>query len=331
MKQVRWIVSLTVVIIGISIGLITLNRRHQPESPHTITSFPGIQTSADNAVVVPEYRSDNTPPQPTALSVPQNTTSSSEEKPSSQSKTQTGTASTEEPKSATTDQSTPTAKATPYDSLPSISYWQDHKTDQFLVDMEVIASGHPYKGVRATSPHAGAHIHFGDDYLSWPRGGNSSSDYPPIYAVVNGVIDMIEAHTHVGENDRYGVSLAIAKDGSAIWDLDYSIEPMTPEPSANFYQQFMTVKKGDPVKKGQIIAYMYLPKEANGTHIHFHLRKSDHQSFFAPAIFSTDIIQAFRAHWANFGLDGGEAIPVCMGWKLSADENPFGGDAVDCL
>lgn len=216
--------------------------------------------------------------------------------------------------------------------LPSLRWFQSHPSDQFLVDMDVVATGHPFKGQRALAPHAGAHIHFGDDYLTWPRNGTAPSNYPPIYAVADGFIDRVDTSLNVGTNDRYGVDLSVARDGSITWDVDYSIEPMIPEPSPGFYRPFITVKKGDHVTKGQIIAYMYLPMSANGTHIHFQLTRSDRNGFFAPAIFTPAVVQAFHDRWGEFGIDGGvTAISACMGWKLAAEENPFGTGAVDCL
>jgi len=201
--------------------------------------------------------------------------------------------------------------------------------------MDVVKGGHPYKGELAATPHTGAHVHYDDDYLTWPKGGTAPSNYPPIYAVADGIVTHIEKSFHVGSNDRYGINLAIAQDGATRWEFEYSIEPMTPEPSPGFYAGFMLVKEGDHVKKGQVIAYMYTPPKANGTHIHFELMPGNGGHFAAPAIFTRDIVQQFHDHWAGFGLDGergaGAPMAACMGWKLAAEENPFGTGAVDCL
>jgi len=225
------------------------------------------------------------------------------------------------------------SKSTPTDSsLPDISYFLTHKSDQFLVDMAVVNGGHPYKGTRAITPHTGAHVLFVDDENTWPKGGTAPQDYPPIYAVADGVVDHVDETFSVPPNDRYGIDLTIAKGV----DFGYSIEPFVKEPSAGFYKTFLRVKTGDQVKKGQIIAYMYLPPGLNGgTHIHFDLSKNN--QFMAPAIFTPAIVQAFHDRWGGFGYDGasptssGTPIPVCMGYMLSAAENPFGTGAVDCL
>lgn len=219
--------------------------------------------------------------------------------------------------------------------LPELQSFANQKTDQFPVDMNLVKSGHPFKGQRAATPHTGAHIHFEDDFLTWPQGGTSPTNYPPIYAVADGVVGLVTNSLKVGSNDRYGINLAIAKDGQTIWDFEYSIEPMVPEPAKDFYRPFILVKEGDRVKKGQVIGYMYLPKNANGTHIHFELIAEGSGIMKPPAIFTPAIVQSFHDHWAGQGLDGergqGTAIPACMGWLLAIEENPFANQAVDCL
>lgn len=228
-------------------------------------------------------------------------------------------------------------------SLPDISYYQTHKTDQFIVDMNVVQSGFPFKGKRSASPHQGAHVQFfGGGTVDWPRGGTAPQDYPPVYAPVDGVImrvDKVFADHSKGSADLYEIDLAFAKQGSDTWSLHYSFEPFIPQPSPGFYAKFIDVTLGQHVKKGQIIAHMYIPDHtASGVHIHFHLNKTgSNGSLYAPAIFSPQIVQAFHDRWGSFGVDdvhndpNGVKIPVCMGYKLAADENPFGTGAVDCL
>lgn len=224
-----------------------------------------------------------------------------------------------------------------YVSLPSINYFKEHKSDQFLVDYDVVATGHPFLGARALSPHQGAHVQFGDDWKTWPKGGTAASNYPKIYAVADGVVSKITDKFLVGSNDRYGINLTIAKDGDVSWDFEYSIEPFVPEPSPGFYKDFMLVKVGDKVKKGQVIGYMYTPQNSTGTHIHFEIINTKTQAFTAPAIFTPTVEQAFYDHWNNQGYDGsspgvmGTKIPNCMGYMLSAEQNPFGTGATDCL
>ncbi|MBI1928939.1 M23 family metallopeptidase [Candidatus Poribacteria bacterium] len=219
---------------------------------------------------------------------------------------------------------------TSHPSLPELSYFQTHPTDQFLVNTPDIARGHPYKGKRAATPHSGAHVHWDNHDNFWPRGGEAPSNYPPIYAVADGIVDRITRSLKVGNNDRYGINIAIAHKGDTTWAFEYSIEPMVPEPSPGFYLPFMLVKEGDYVKKGEVIGYVYLPAGDIGSHIHFELITSGVPHMAAPAIFTPDIVDAFYAQWGNC-TDGTTPIPAGMGWMLAADENPFGYQAIDCL
>ncbi|HEU5004569.1 MAG TPA: peptidoglycan DD-metalloendopeptidase family protein [Candidatus Saccharimonadales bacterium] len=220
----------------------------------------------------------------------------------------------------------------PHDSsLPDISYLKTHKSDRFLVDMDVVQGGNPYKGVRSIAPHTGGHAQFGDGYKTWPKGGTAPSNYPPIYAVADGVVNGVDYNFKVGDNTKYDISIEIAQG----YNFDYSIEPFVSKPNG-FYKPFVLVHNGQKVKKGQIIGYMYLTQAgSNGSHIHFDIHHNG--QFMAPAIFTPDIVQAFHDHWGDFGYDGngpnskGVPIPACMGYKLSAAENPFGTGAVDCL
>ena len=42
--------------------------------------------------------------------------------------------------------------------LPDITHFAMHKSDRFLVDMDVISAGHPYFGKNFSRPHTGCHI-----------------------------------------------------------------------------------------------------------------------------------------------------------------------------
>lgn len=220
----------------------------------------------------------------------------------------------------------------PVDELPDISSFLDQPSTTFIVDEDVVGSGHPFLGARAASPHSGAHVHFDRAADTWPRGGDSPVNYPPIYAAATGTVVRRDDTMRVGANDRYGLSIEFARDARSAFVLDYSIEPMVPEPSPGFYAGFIVPKVGDRVQAGDVVAYMYTPRGANGTHIHFDLMRSDAPGFYAPAIFSPDVMAAFSAQWGGLGTDGGAPIdPTCMGWKLAAEENPYGTGALDCL
>jgi murein DD-endopeptidase MepM/ murein hydrolase activator NlpD len=107
---------------------------------------------------------------------------------------------------------------------------------------------------------------------------------------------------------------------------------MVPEPSADFYKQFIMVNLGQQVKKGDTVAYMYLPPSAGiGCHIHFHMMQKNKNYFYAPAIFTNNIVDSFYEKWGEFGYDGSTPMPACMGYMLDADENPYGNGPVDIL
>ncbi|MBM3212153.1 hypothetical protein FJZ33_08035, partial [Candidatus Poribacteria bacterium] len=96
--------------------------------------------------------------------------------------------------------------------LPNISYFVNNKSDRFLVDMDNITGGHPYKGINSRYPHAGAHINFNNKDNRWP-GILKPEGYPPIYAVSDGFITRVEElFSQYTGNDRYGVALGFAKD-----------------------------------------------------------------------------------------------------------------------
>jgi hypothetical protein len=216
--------------------------------------------------------------------------------------------------------------------LPDVAQFQTNRSDRFLVDLRYLSAGHPFKGRRALEPHQGAHIHWDNSANAWPRGGVAVSNYPAIYAVADGYVDRVDYSFKVGTNDRYGVSIVFAKDKTTVYSFCYGIEPMIPEPAPGFYKRYILVSEGQRVKKGDIIAYMYLASGAGiGSHIHFHLQARKGGAFLAPAIFSGEIVESFHAHWNGFARDGGTLMPVCMGYLLEADENPFESRAVDVL
>ncbi len=217
---------------------------------------------------------------------------------------------------------------------PEISAFLTRPSDRFLVDIKEVTRGHPFLGVDSPRPHAGAHVHFDNSSNRWPKGKDEPASYPAVYAVADGLVSRVDTHFSLpGGNDRYGLDLTFAKDpkGSAC-RFCYSIEPMAPEPAKNFYQTFLLVKEGQKVKKGEVIAYLYTPPKVGGCHIHFHLMIDGKKGFLAPAIFTEEIVKKFHDQcdafrWSN----DGKAIPACMGYRLGADENPFGSGAKDQL
>jgi hypothetical protein len=220
----------------------------------------------------------------------------------------------------------------PFVGLPDLAHFQTNRSDRFLVDLQYISAGHPFKGRRAQQPHQGAHIHWDNSKNAWPRGGVAVTNYPAIYAVADGYVDRIDNSFKVGTNDRYGVSIAFAKDKGTVYSFCYGIEPMIPEPTPDFYRRFILVSQGQRVRKGDVLAYMYLPPGAGGgSHIHFHIQAHNGGKFIAPAIFSDRIDEDFHAHWNGFGRAGTSLMPACMGYMLESDENPFRTGAIDVL
>ncbi len=217
--------------------------------------------------------------------------------------------------------------------LPEVSVFQGHPSDRFLVDLDDFTSGHPFKGVNSAQPHAGAHINFDNSDKRWPKGGKKPANYPAIYAVADGIITRVDFRFgQRGGNDRYGLDLTFAVDGEGKeCRLCYSIEPMIPEPSVGFYRQFLVVREGQRVRQGDVVAYMYCPPGVKDIHIHFHITMDGRTAFLAPAIFSPEVVRQFHAKWAGFGRDGGTEMPPCMGYRISAEENPFESGAKERL
>ena len=216
--------------------------------------------------------------------------------------------------------------------LQDIQSFKVTPSDRFVVDISTIDAGIPFKGRRANTPHQGAHTHWDNTSNTWPQGGTVPTNYPAIYAVADGYINRIDYSYPVGANHRYGIDLAFASSSNSVIVFCYSIEPMVPEPSVDFYKRFILVTLGQQVKKGDIIAYMYLPPFAGiGCHIHFHLQQLNKNNFLAPAIFASGIVDSFSTRWGIFGDDGSIPIPSCMGYMLDADENPYGDGQVDIL
>jgi hypothetical protein len=210
--------------------------------------------------------------------------------------------------------------------LPDISSFLTKPSDRFLVDIKEVSRGHPYLGVDAPRPHAGGHVHFDNTTNRWPKGKDEPANYPAIYAVADGIVSRIDTHFANGGNDRYGLDLTFAKDQKgAECRFCYSIEPMAPEPSDGFYKKFLLVSEGQKVRKGDLIAYLYTPPKVGGCHIHFHLMIDGKKGFFAPAIFTPEIAKAFHEKCNGFRWSNDDTeIPPCMGYRIGAEENPFG-------
>ena len=231
--------------------------------------------------------------------------------------------------------------STTLSELPELSDFIDNPTDQFLVDMVYVSSGHPFLGQGTKQPDDGAHVVFSNTGNQWPE-GTAVTDFPAIYAVADGYVDKISPWEPVGgTNYKYDIWFVIAqKDGMAVRFL-MSIEPMTNPGDNSFYEPFIVVKEGQSIRKGDVIAYMYIePNNDNeGPHIHFSVAP-EREEQQAPAIFTDDLVEAFHNNWGVHGFDRAANVPLnesdtpippCMGYKLAASENPFAASASECL
>ncbi|MBA63428.1 MAG: hypothetical protein CMJ76_13805 [Planctomycetaceae bacterium] len=226
--------------------------------------------------------------------------------------------------------------------LPSIQMFKKSPPSRFLVDLSDVRRGHPYMGRRAERPHTGGHI-----YFKIPENINefAAKDYPPIYAVADGVVTRVDysyelrsmfepALEKVVANKRYGIGLTFAKDGTTDITFHYSIEPFVRPQNVALYEQFIYVKPGQKVIKGQVIARMYIPNNkllAQKSHIHFNLLREGGGGFISPSIFNTQVVREFHKRWNLFPNNPDAPIPPCMGYLLQPEENPFLRRAVDAL
>jgi hypothetical protein len=227
--------------------------------------------------------------------------------------------------------------------LPSIISFRNDRSDRFLVDLDVVRTGHPYKGKNSERPHTGGHIYFKP--LSRPLAAEDVEAFPAIYAVADGVISRIDYSFRLREmfepaldrrvaNTRYGIGLTFATRNGQPVDMHYSIEPFIDPGDQHFYDKFILVKPGQRVRQGDVIARMYIPPNARlaeKSHIHFNLLGGQPRGFMAPAIFSKPVVNRFHATWGSRGNDGMTTIPPCMGYRLAPNENPFADNAADRL
>lgn len=228
-------------------------------------------------------------------------------------------------------------------SLPLINTFLSKPSNQFLVDLTNVRRGHPYRGRDAEKPHTGGHLYFNLDKV--PDSPKDPAKFPAIYAVADGVITRIDYSFQLREmfepalnqrvaNRRYGLGLTFARSGTTAITFHYSIEPFIDPKDTTFYEPFILVKPGQRVKKGDIIARMYIPPTksiAEKTHIHFNLIREGGGGFISPSIFTQAIVREFHRRWNLFPNDPDLPIPPCMGYKLQADENPFERKAVTTL
>ena len=248
-------------------------------------------------------------------------------------------------------------------SIPDISYFSDNKSDQFLVDFEDIIAGHPFVGQRSPKPHNDAQVYFSNSDPRWEQ-AVKPSDYPAVYAVADGIISMAEgenAYYNVRDKTNYqppwyhviyGFNLHFANKNGEKLMFHYSLEPYITlhDKPRDFYKQFLLVEDGQRVKKGDVLAYMYVsPFEEritgpNSAHIAFNLMFENKGPWdvFPPAIFTEEVVNQFHEIYSeptegwnssSYGNDWDRArgLPPVMGWMIGASENPFTNIPLDVL
>ena len=248
--------------------------------------------------------------------------------------------------------------------LPDISYFAQNKSDRFLVDFEDIIAGHPHVGQRSPVPHNDAQVYFSNSDPRWLN-AIEPSDYPPIYAVADGIVQLPDPpnypyynvidHTnydppwwHVG----YTIAIEIATDDDVNVNFLYSMEPYVTlqDKPMNFFEDFILVEDNQYVEQGDTIGYMYVSgfserlHGASSPHISFAMMRDQRGPWdvYAPAIFTEDVVNRFAELYRNpsegwssssYGNDWsrGRGVPTGMGWMIDANENPFGDFPLDVL
>jgi hypothetical protein len=207
--------------------------------------------------------------------------------------------------------------------------------------MVYVKGGHPFKGQGTKDPDNGAHVEFDNSGNQWPE-GTVVTDFPAIYAVADGYVSKTSPWEPVGgKNYKYDIWFVFAQKKGIPVRFLLSIEPSTNPGDASFYEPFIVVKEGQSVRKGEVLAYMYLEpnREFPGPHIHFSVAPEGEEQQ-APAIFTDELVEAFHNNWGTSGFDrknnvppneSDTPMPPCMGYKLDGSENPFSSNAVESL
>ena len=248
-------------------------------------------------------------------------------------------------------------------TLPDIKEFITYKSDRFFVDFEDIIAGHPYVGQRSPRPHNDAQVYFSNTDPRW-RKATKASDYPPLYAVADGIIQMAQGegsyYNVVDHSDSdppwwhssYAFKLQFAQNNGNVVSFLYQMEGYVIKDDETFFKDYLLVKNGQVVKKGDILGYMYVPtqEEMVGTmqsssHIAFSVMEkvgSNKEQEMAPAIFTEEVVKQFsylyrnpREGWesTSYGNDWSRArgLPDSMGWYVGPTEHPFGGEYLDVV
>ena len=248
-------------------------------------------------------------------------------------------------------------------NLPDIKEFIKNKSDRFIVDFDDIVAAHPYVGSRSPKPHNDLQVYFSNSDPRWIN-ATKPSDYPPIYAVADGVIQMAQGngslYNIVDHSDSdppwwhsaYLFKLQFAKNNGNIVSFLYQMEGYVIKEDKNFFADYLLVEDGQSVKKGDILGYMYVPtfEELVGSmqgssHIAFAIMEKigpQEEQEKVPSMFTSEIINEFsnlarnpREGWnsKSYGNDWsrGRGLPNLIGWMIGAEEHMFGGDYLDAV
>jgi hypothetical protein len=248
-------------------------------------------------------------------------------------------------------------------TLPDIKEFITNKSDRFFVDFDDIIAGHPYVGKRSPRPHNDAQVYFSNTDPRW-REATQASDYPPLYAVADGIIQMAQGngsyYNVVDHSDAdppwwhssYAFKLQFAQNNGNVVSFLYQMEGYVIKEDEEFFKDYLLVENGQVVKKGDILGYMYVPTQEemvgsmqSSSHIAFSIMEKvgpQKEQEMAPAIFTKEIVEQFSALYTNptegwestsYGNDWSRArgLPSSMGWYIGPEEHPFGGEYLDVV
>ena len=248
-------------------------------------------------------------------------------------------------------------------NLPDVKEFINNKSDRFIVDFDDIVAAHPYVGSRSPKPHNDLQVYFSNSDPRWLN-ATKPSDYPPIYAVADGVIQMASGNFSLYNvvdhsnsdppwwHSAYLFKLQFAQNNGNIVSFLYQMEGYVIKEDRNFFADYLLVKDGQTVKKGDILGYMYVPtfdemvgSMQGSSHIAFGIMEKmgpQEEQEKVPSMFTNEIIDEFsnlarnpREGWESksYGNDWsrGRGLPNLIGWMIGPEEHMFGGDYLDAV
>ncbi len=248
-------------------------------------------------------------------------------------------------------------------NLPDVKEFIKNKSDRFIVDFDDIVAAHPYVGSRSPKPHNDLQVYFSNSDPRWVN-ATKPSDYPPIYAVADGVIQMASGNFSLYNvvdhsnsdppwwHSAYLFKLQFAQNNGNIVSFLYQMEGYVIKEDRNFFADYLLVKDGQTVKKGDILGYMYVPtfdemvgSMQGSSHIAFGIMEKmgpQEEQEKVPSMFTNEIIDEFsnlarnpREGWESksYGNDWsrGRGLPNLIGWMIGPEEHMFGGDYLDAV